>query len=363
MIYGSEVNLELKFLKNGKLAWIDGSGPNSDVVISSRIRIARNLAKHQFSLNISSSEEDQVSKEIKKAVSQSVFLSGSASVYLADLTTRDRQLLLEKHLVSPDLIKRSSNALVIIDKTSSLSLMINEEDHIRLQCIMSGSQLERCWDTAGKFEREISGKLDFAYHPKFGYLTSCPTNTGTGLRASVLVHLPGLVLTKEIGKVLRGISQIGLTFRGLYGEGSDVVGNYFQISNQTTLGKSEEELIDHLDVIIKKVCECEANARQVLLRDAREQVEDKVWRAFGLLKYTRSISTEELMNLLSAVRLGSSMKLIAGISVSTLNKLMIYTQVAHIETIENRSLKPQDRDVLRANLVRNIFEKEVFEQV
>ncbi|MES4791801.1 MAG: hypothetical protein C4321_01390, partial [Chloroflexota bacterium] len=160
---------------------------------------------------------------------------------------------------------------------------------------------------------ELGGELPFAYHPEFGYLTSCPTNVGTGLRASVLIHLPGLVLTKEIGRVLQGINQVGLTFRGLYGEGSEVVGNFFQISNQTTLGKSEEDLIDHLQKIVGQVIQYEAQARAVLLRDAPTVIEDKIWRAYGLLRYARSLSFEEVMNLLSGLRLGASLKLLPGL--------------------------------------------------
>jgi protein arginine kinase len=207
-------------------------------------------------------------------------------------------------------------------------------------------------------DEELGQELPFAYHHEFGFLTSCPTNVGSGLRASVLVHLPGLVLTKEIGKVLQGLGQVGLTFRGLYGEGSEVVGNFFQLSNQTTLGKSEEELIEHLDKIIRQVIQYEDQARQVLLRDAPQVTEDKIWRAYGLLRYARSLSFEELMNLLSGVRLGVGLKLLPELRVYTLNKLMIFTQTAHLEQAAGRDLPPTECDAHRAAYVRKILSKE-----
>ena len=207
----------------------------------------------------------------------------------------------------------------------------------------------------GVWEKIIGKNLEYDFHPKFGYLTSCPTNTGTGLRASVLIHLPGLVLTKEIQKVLRGITQIGLTFRGLYGEGSEVLGNFFQISNQVTIGKSERELIDHLVQITSQIIEHERNARAVLFKDAGYYIQDKVWRAYGILEHARTISSEEVMNLLSAIRLGVSMKLIKSLSVSKINQILILTQDAHLDVESGRSLDPMERDINRASVVRSFI--------
>jgi protein arginine kinase len=235
---------------------------------------------------------------------------------------------------------------------------LNEEDHVRIQVLAPGLQLAEAWETAGRTERGLRQRVEFAYHQRFGFLTSCPTNTGTGLRASILIHLPGLVLTREIHKVLQGLAQIGLTFRGLYGEGSDVIGNYFQLSNQTTLGKSEDELVGHLEQITGQVIEYEENARQVLVRDALDEIEDKVWRAWGLLSHARSMSFDEMMNLLSAVRLGVSMKLLPEIGVSTLNKLLLWTQVAHLQERAGRVLTKGEREVERAALIREILDGE-----
>ena len=229
---------------------------------------------------------------------------------------------------------------------------------MRLQSLMSGLRLQDAYQQVDALDEELGAELPIAYHHEFGYLTSCPTNVGTGLRASVLVHLPGLVLTKEIGKVLQGIGQVGLTFRGLYGEGSEVVGNFFQISNQTTLGKPEDDLVEHLQKIVERVIRYEQHARGVLMREAPAVMEDKIWRAYGLLRYARSLSFDEVMNLLSGVRLGVSMKLLSGVSVYTLNKIMIYAQPAHLEQVAGRSLKEQESDLHRAAYVRRTLAAE-----
>ncbi|HET7321234.1 MAG TPA: hypothetical protein VFI96_01985, partial [Longimicrobiaceae bacterium] len=221
-----------------------------------------------------------------------------------------------------------------------------------------GFRLRDAWHRVDRLDEELAERLRFAYHPEFGYLTSCPTNVGTGLRASVLVHLPGLVLTQEIGRVLQGIAQVGLTFRGLYGEGSEVVGNFFQISNQTTLGKSEEELIDHLQNVVQQVVQYERQARAVLLRDAPAVIEDKVWRAYGLLRFARAMGFEEMMNLLSGVRLGLGLKLIPGASVFTLNRIMIFTQSAHLAQMAGHSLEKNEEELQRASYIRRLLARE-----
>jgi protein arginine kinase len=223
---------------------------------------------------------------------------------------------------------------------------------------MSGLRLSEAYQRLDQADEELGSQIPFAYHQEFGFLTSCPTNVGTGLRASVLMHLPGLVLTKEIGQVLQGIGQVGLTFRGLYGEGSEVIGNFFQISNQTTLGKSEEDLIEHLQKIVWKVIQVEIEKRAVLMRDAPSVMEDKIWRAYGLLRYARSLSFDEVMNLLSGVRLGVSMNLLPGLRVYTLNKIMIFAQTAHLEQAASRRLTDAESDLHRAAYVRRVLAAE-----
>jgi len=272
-------------------------------------------------------------------------------------------VLLERHLISRELAGEGGatpthGAGLFLGSSDTIGLMVNEEDHLRLQVLASGLQLVGAYHRLDELDEELGALLPFAYHQEYGFLTSCPTNVGTGLRASILVHLPGLVLTKEITKVLQGINQLGLTFRGLYGEGSEVVGNFFQISNQTTLGKSEEDLIEHLQKVVGQVIQYEEKARSVLLRDAPTVIEDKIWRAYGLLRYARSLSFDEVMNLLSGVRLGVSMNLLRGVRVYTLNKIMIYAQRAHLEQAAGHSLTEAEADLHRATYVRLALEDE-----
>jgi len=341
------------------LSWLEDEGSFGHIVLSTRIRLARNVAGRLFTDKIKANEERIIHKKVETVLSTRGYLKNGIYFRLRDLETRDLLLLLEKHLISQDLINRGKRAGAIISDGGRISLMIGEEDHLRIQTLGGGFQLHQCWKVAEGIETELREAIEFAYHPRFGFLTACPTNTGTGLRASVLIHLPGLVLTKEIGKVLKGISEIGLTFRGIYGEGSEVVGNFFQISNQTTLGKSEEELLDHLEGVTKQVVEYEENARSILTRDAMDQLEDKIWRACGILLYARSIGHEEGMNLLSAIRLGVSLKLIPGLRVSTLNRLLISVQSTHLEASVGKELTQEEQDRARADVMRRTLAGEV----
>lgn len=344
------------------LGWLEGSGAHADIVLSTRVRLARNLQGHAFSTRIRDAEREQILERVRAAV-QSTRLRGGPGYELAGMPTLGRRILHERHLVSRELAGLAGEtpprgAGLFIAAGDAVGVMVNEEDHLRLQAILSGLRLQEAFHRVDELDEELGGQLPFAYHQEYGYLTSCPTNVGTGLRASILVHLPGLVLTKEIGKVLQGISQVGLTFRGLYGEGSEVVGNFFQISNQTTLGKSEEDLIEHLQKIVGRVIQYEVGAREILMRDAPTVIEDKIWRAYGLLRYARSLSFEEVMNLLSGVRLGASMNLLSGLRVYTLNKIMIYAQDAHLEQAAGRPLRDAEGDLHRATYVRRVLATE-----
>ena len=240
-----------------------------------------------------------------------------------------------------------------------LGVMVNEEDHLRIQVLKSGFDLPGALGSIERLDNDFGRELSFAFQPQFGYLTSCPTNVGTGLRASVLIHLPGLVLTKEISKVLQGLAQVGLTFRGLYGEGSEVVGNFFQLSNQTTLGKSESELVDQLSKVVRQVVEYEEEARAVLERDAPVVMADKVWRAYGLLRYARNLSFEEAMNLLSGVRLGVGLGTIRNVDTYILNKLLVYTQPGHLEDIIGLGVDEAELNEARAEYVRSLLQSGV----
>ena len=344
------------------LNWLEGSGPHANVVLSTRVRLARNLQGHSFNTRTRDAERTQIFERVREAVEASE-LKGGMSFDLAELSLNSRKVLHERHLVSRELAGLSGDSAargagLLIGPQDGVSIMVNEEDHLRMQSLMAGLRLRETYQSVDTLDEELGGRLPFAYHHEYGYLTSCPTNVGTGLRASVLIHLPGLVLTKEIGKVLQSISQLGLTFRGLYGEHSEVVGNFFQISNQTTLGKSEEDLIDHLDRTVAQVIEHELGAREILMRDAPTVIEDKIWRAYGLLRYARSLSFEEVMNLLSGVRLGLSLNIVSGLRVYTLNKIMIYAQDAHLEQAAGHPLAEAENDFQRAAYVRRILATE-----
>jgi protein arginine kinase len=354
---------ELNVRADFGLGWLEASGPHADIVLSTRVRLARNLQGHAFGPRIREEDREQVYERASRAVERTRLLRDGVAIEMATLPRLSRQVLLERHLISREMAGEHEagpprGAALVMSADERLGVMVNEEDHLRLQALLSGLRLHEAYQLVDSLDEELGSELPFAYHPEFGYLTSCPTNVGTGLRASVFLHLPGLVLTKEIGKVLQGIGQVGLTFRGLYGEGSEVVGNFFQISNQTTLGKSEEDLIDHLQEIVSRVIQYEIKARSVLLRDAPGVIEDKIWRAYGLLRYARSLGFEEVMNLLSGVRLGVSMKLLPGPSVYTLNKIMIYAQAAHLEQGAGRSLSEAESDLHRAAYVRRILASE-----
>ena len=354
--------IDLALIPDGGLSWLDASGPASNIVLSTRVRLARNLAGYPFAVRGREEDRRRVLDQVDRVWQRSALSRGGMRFLVDDLEAADRLLLHERHLISKELASATghgggrSHAAVYL--AGPLGLMVNEEDHLRLQVFHSGFALGAAYADLVRLDRELGAALPVAFHQEFGYLTACPTNAGTGLRASVLIHLPGLVLTKEIAKVLQGLSQVGLTFRGLYGEGSEVVGNFFQLSNQTTLGKSEEELLDHLGKIVRQVVTYEEQARQVLLRDAPTIIEDKVWRAYALLRYARSLSFDEAMNLLSGVRLGVGLNLIPQLSVYTLNKLLIYTQPAHLAALDVRAPKDQEQRAARAAYVRQVLEDE-----
>jgi protein arginine kinase len=357
------MTFDLSMVPDGGGAWLDGSGQYQGIVLSSRVRLARNVVGYAFPPRARDGERLRLLNQVKDAGPSVPMLADGVFVRVDELPELDRLLLHERHLVSKELAGlesahplRSGAALWVTD---SVSMMINEEDHLRLQALRSGYAVESAFVAVERLDRELGAALPYSVHDEFGFLTACPTNVGTGLRASVLIHLPGLVLTKEIGKVLASLQQMGLTYRGLYGEGSEVVGNFFQVSNQTTLGRTEEELCELLARVTRFVVEKEEEARRVLVRDAGYIIEDKLWRAFGTLRYARSLSFEEAMNYLSGVRLASGLHLIPGLSVYTLNKLLIFSQAAHLAAREGRPLTESETDVARAKFIRGVLAAEV----
>ncbi|MBA3645366.1 MAG: protein arginine kinase [Gemmatimonadaceae bacterium] len=355
------MTLDLSLLPDGGTGWLDASGEHSDIVISTRVRLARNLEGYAFSGRARDGERLRILTQAREALADMPMLSDGVILRVDELPAEDRLLLHERHLASKELAGlndvpvRSGAALYL---SGRFGVMINEEDHLRLQALHSGFAVADAFARVEELDNALGARLPYAFHQEFGYLTACPTNAGTGLRASVLIHLPGLVLTKEIGKVLAGLQSVGLTYRGLYGEGSEVVGNFFQISNQTTLGRSEGELLDYLVRVVHHIIEREEESRRVLLRDAGYIIEDKLWRAFGTLRYARSLSFDEAMNYLSGVRLAVGLKLIGGLSVYTLNKLLIFSQSAHLGRSEGRALTEIEANVARARYVRETLAAE-----
>ena len=356
------MTIDLSLLPDGGVSWLDASGENADIVISTRIRLARNVAGYPFAGRARDGERLRILASVREAMHEAPAMREMQLVRVDELEGEDRRLLHERHLVSKELAGldpqrpvRSGAAVFLGD---GLGVMVNEEDHLRVQAMRSGFSLAAAFAAVEQADSELGTRVPFAYHDEFGFLTSCPTNTGTGMRASVLIHLPGLVLTKEISKVLAGLQHVGLTYRGLYGEGSEVVGNFFQISNQTTLGRSEEELLEDLSRVIRLLIQREEEARRVLLRDAGYIIEDKLWRAYGTLRYARSLSFDEAMNFLSGVRLAVGLKLMAGLSVYTLNKLLIFSQSAHLSHAEGRALSESESNIVRARFVREALAAE-----
>ena len=354
--------LDFGLFPDGGLGWLDGSGEHADVVLSTRIRLARNLEGYAFTGRAREGERLRVLQQVREAMPGVPSLRGGVLVRVDELAMAERQLLHERHLVSKELAgldagqgTRGGAAVVVGD---GVGVMVNEEDHLRLQVFRSGLEIEHALAMAERLDRELGARVPYAFDEEFGFLTACPTNTGTGMRASVLIHLPGLVLTKEIGKVLAGLQTMGLTYRGLYGEGSEVMGNFFQISNQTTLGRAEEELADHLGKVVRHVIQREHEARRVLWRDAGYIIEDKLWRAYGTLRYARSLSAEEAMNLLSGVRLAVGLQLIDGVGVYALNKLLIFCQAAHLAHEAGRALTETEASIARARYVRQALSRE-----
>jgi protein arginine kinase len=348
--------MKLSGLANNLGRWLDGSGPASDVVLSTRVRLARNLKEVPFTHRAREEQLAMVYSSVVSAVRKTPALVSSSALQMRELTPLDRQFLVERHLISHDLADNGRLRGLLLVPDESVSAMVNEEDHLRLQALASGFQLRSAWESVNSIDDELGQDLDYAFSEDLGYLTACPTNAGTGMRASVLIHLPSLVLTKQISRVLQGITQVGLAVRGFYGEGSQIMGNFFQISNQTTLGQSEKETIESLERVTKQIIEYEQKARDELLKEARVQIEDKIWRAYGALKHSRVISSSEVVNLSSAVRFGVALQITGLASVRTLNELLIRTQPAHIQLAAGQELEQRERNVIRANYVRILLD-------
>ncbi len=342
-----------RFINQAISPWMSDSGPDADIVLSSRIRLARNITSYIFP---TLAKADQLEEVIQLAAEHfdQQSLEGNLKfelIRIDEIEPLQKQVLIEKHLISPGLIEREKSA-VLLSEDESVSIMINEEDHIRIQCLLPGFQLAEALNLSNKLDDWLEEKIDYAFDEKRGYLTSCPTNVGTGLRASVMMHLPAMVMTGQINRIIPAINQLGLVVRGIYGEGSEAQGNLFQISNQITLGKSEEDIVDDLQSVVLQLIQQERAARRHLLQASRIQVEDRVYRSFGTLAHSRIIETKEAASCLSDVRLGIDMGLIQNVPRNILNELMVLTQPGFLQQYAGERLSPGERDVRRAALIR-----------
>ncbi|MCE5250053.1 protein arginine kinase [bacterium] len=334
--------------------WLNPVGPESNIVVSSRARLARNIAGIPYAHRASGNDLEEVVGTVLES-SHAAGFSSSDFFKNEGMEEYKKDVFIERHLMSPALARRDGNRGVLVKDGEHYSIMINEEDHLRLQSLRSGLDLMEALEGIDGIDDALSKGIRFSYSASYGYLTACPTNFGTGLRASILIHLPALVLTKEIQRVIRSVGQLGLAVRGYHGEGSDVIGNFFQISNQTSLGKSEREIVTSLTSVVNQIIDYERRASQVLKKEAKGQVEDKIWRSLGILKTARVLSTHEFMNLHSAVRFGLYLEILNKPSIKTLNELMVLVQPGHIQARLGKETEPMERDVIRAEIVRQRF--------
>lgn len=333
--------------------WLRGTGPESDVVVSTRIRLARNVAGFPFSNRATPAQKAEIEAKVREAFGRTEFPTRLEYVGVSGMNPLDRQFLVERQLISREL----ANVLegprgVAFDERESVAIMINEEDHLRIQTMRSGFDLDGAWKTIDAVDDAVETRVAYAFHEQFGYLTACPTNVGTGMRASVMLHLPALGLTKQIDKVFRALQKINLVVRGLYGEGSRASGDLYQISNQVTLGKSEETLLKDIRDVIAMILQYERQARQTLVKERRQAEHDRVARALGVLASAKMITAEETMEYLSTVRLGVNLNLIDDLSLTTLNHLFIQSQAAHLQKITGQPLDGEERNAARAQFLR-----------
>ncbi|MDD4237503.1 MAG: protein arginine kinase [Desulfotomaculaceae bacterium] len=346
-------------IDNAHSGWMDAEGQGSNIVISSRVRIARNLAGIPFPHLLDQTRAEEVVQAVRLAIvnNEAKNLLGPLELsILGELSPVERQILVDKHLISPEFINNYQSKAIVLRDDEVVSIMVNEEDHLRIQCLLPGLQLKEAWEIIDNIDDGLEKTLDYAFSEKLGYLTTCPTNVGTGMRASIMLHLPGLILTKQLGVVLSAISKLGLTVRGLYGEGTEAQGNLFQVSNQITLGQSEEEICNNLLVSTRHILSQEQAARSLLYQQRREAVEDRVYRAYGTLRCARLLTSEEAMRLISDLRLGVDLNIIAGIKPSQLNELMIKIRPAFLYKLNGKELPASQRYAFRAALVRKEFE-------
>jgi len=333
--------------------WMTGGQGEHGAVVTSRIRLARNLRQHPFPGWAKREQRAAALDLMRPAIEALPAMKDAFSQELGDLTSVQKQVLVERHLISREHAARGDGSGAVIERRQMFSLMLNEEDHLRMQAIRPGLQLSSAYEALAALDTELESSLEFAFDPTLGYLTTCPTNLGTGMRASAMLHLPGLVLSDQIGQVLQAVNKIGLAVRGLYGEGTESLGNLYQISNQSTLGESEETIIRRLERVISQVAQHEQNAREKLVEEDPEMVADKIGRAYGVLRHAHIIDSKEALNHLSLLRLGGNLGYFPADTVVCCDTLLMDIQPAHLQLHSGRKLSPEERDSLRAEIVRS----------
>ena len=339
-------------------SWISQKGNEDDIILSSRIRLARNLKKIPFPGQSTREQLDKVVSKMKDILlDENLEIDGEQYKFnyieIENVSPVKRMMYVEKNLSSPKFVKNGYGKILFYDQDEKISIMVNEEDHLRIQILLPGLQINKAWQIADQIDDIIEDKTEYAFSKDWGYLSACPTNIGTGLRASVMVHLPGLNLSGNINNLFEVVGKLGLTVRGIYGEGSESSGNIFQISNQITLGSKEEDIIDNLESVTKQVINQEQSSRKKLFSEREVFIKDKILRAYGKLKYAYSISTDEAMELLSYVKLGMEMNIIKEIDSLMLKKLFILIRPAHLQSLVGEEINSEERDIKRAELIKN----------
>jgi protein arginine kinase len=327
-------------------------GPHDRIVMSSRVRLARNLKDGIFPGWAKKPERVRVLELIRPAVENLPELQQAFSETMDNLSQLDKQILVERHLISREHANRNAGSGLVVNRDETLCLMINEEDHLRMQALRPGLQLRQAWQAIDRLDSELEQKLLYSFSNELGYLTACPTNLGTGIRVSAMLHLPGLVLAEQINPIIQSVNKLGLAVRGLYGEGTEALGNVFQVSNQMTLGESESTIVERLEKVLAQIIEHEENARATLLEKKAKMVFNHIGRAYGILANAHSISSKETMNLLSLLRLGIDSGLFPGVDRSLADELFIVTQPAHLQRQHAEKLSAEERDLLRADMLR-----------
>lgn len=332
-------------------AWLK-VGENTGIIVSSRVRLARNICGRRFTGWAGEEESERLLQDLNPVLKCLATCPDPIMLEINSLNRVEKEILIERHLMSRDLAEKGKGSAVVLKRDESIAIMINEEDHIRMQAMSPGLNLQNLWQEINSVDSEIESKVEYAFSPQLGYLTACPSNVGTGIRASVMLHLPGLVLMNEINSIIKAVGKMGLAVRGLWGEGTDAAGNMFQLSNQTTLGETEEAIVERLEKIVLEIDEHEKNSRARLIEQKENHIRDHFGRAIGILTHAHMLNSKETLDMLSALRLGLDLGVISGWQREMIDELFLLTQPGHLQKLEGKVIGSEKRDLARASLIR-----------